>query len=1129
MSGLPTPMRRKLEGTVKQARGIAEAGARHALEALAVHEPDPYRHMDEAQRALRKNLRAQARQLGDGESRAKRGAYETKHLAEKIAYDQWHRLLFARYLLDNNLLISPEHGVPVSLDDCEELSLSMNLRDAWDVAARFAARELPEIFRADDPAGAVELSINDRNPLIALVNELAVEVFTANDSLGWCYQFWQAERKDEVNATGNKIGADELPSVTQLFTEDYMVDFLLDNTLGAWHAGKVLAASPILAISAQSEDDLRSAVSLPDCPWRYLRFVNDQDGKWAPAAGTFDGWPRAAQALLCLDPCMGSGHFVVALFERLVALRIAEEGLGPAAAVSAVIQDNLFGLEIDSRCTQIAAFNLALTAWRRAGHCPLPPMHLACSGLAPNSAAAEWLALAGSDEKLRNGMERLYRIFESAPVLGSLINPRQSADDLYVANYQELRPLLEKALAQEAKSDNAHEMAVTARGLAKAAEILDGQFTLVATNVPYLGRGKQCDALMTFCDLHHSDAKVDLATCFLERSISFCGKGASIALVTPQNWLFLDNYKALRKRLFKSHTWNCVARLGARAFETIGGEVVSVSLLCITNCPPLNVSTFCGIDVVDLGSPSEKDSALTRKGSLRVHQRSQLGSPDARFSFTADDKVRSKRLGDYVTLHEGMSRGDSGRFDRAFWEMPKIDFQVWSPLLNSAIRPGPFEGREWITMWEQGKGALASSDGARLTGYKAWGKMSIFVARTKDLRAVLGTGEIHAQNGAVLLPNDPSILPALWTFCSSGEFAAAVREFDQKIIVASGAFLAVPFDLARWQNVAAEKYPHGLPRSFSCDPTQWLFSGHPAGADQPLHASVARMLGYQWPRQTGSSFPDCPALPPDGLEDLIDADGIVCLSATRGEAPAAERLRSLLVRALGRFDLRELLAGAGPGDKAGSKSNTLEEWLRNEFFEQHCTLFLHRPFIWQIWDGHKNGFSALVNAHRLDHAALEKLTYAYLGDWLRRQQAAVDAGEAGSDARLAAAKQLQTRLKLILEGEPPFDLFVRWKPLSEQAIGWHPDVNDGVRMNIRPFLAQDIPGGKKGAGILRAKPNIKWEKDRGKEPVRDKKEFPWFWGWDEERVDFAGTGNEPDGNRWNGCHYTTEFKRRARR
>src|SRR5207253_10738680 len=135
------------------------------------------------------------------------------------------------------------HEVSVTLNDGEELAPSLRLKDAWAVAARFAATELPQIFRADDSAGAVELAVEDRNPLIQLVTNLTGEVFTASDSLGWCYQFWQAKRKDEVNDEGNKIGADQLAAVTQLFTEDYMVDFLLDNTLGAWHAGKILAAS----------------------------------------------------------------------------------------------------------------------------------------------------------------------------------------------------------------------------------------------------------------------------------------------------------------------------------------------------------------------------------------------------------------------------------------------------------------------------------------------------------------------------------------------------------------------------------------------------------------------------------------------------------------------------------------------------------------------------------------------------------------------------------------------------------------------------------------------------------------------------------------------------------------------
>ena len=102
---------------------------------------------------------------------------------------------------------------------------------------------------------------------------------------------------------------------------------------------------------------------------------------------------------------------------------------------------------------------------------------------------------------------------------------------------------------------------------------------------------------------------------------------------------------------------------------------------------------------------------------------------------------------------------------------------------------------------------------------------------------------------------------------------------------------------------------------------------------------------------------------------------------------------------------------------------------------QHHQLFHKRPFIWHITDHHKGGFSALVNYHKLDRAGLERLTYTYLGWWISAQEAAVRNGEAGADDRLAAAVVLQDKLKLILEGEPPFDIFVRWKTLAEQPIG----------------------------------------------------------------------------------------------
>ncbi len=141
------------------------------------------------------------------------------------------------------------------------------------------------------------------------------------------------------------------------------------------------------------------------------------------------------------------------------------------------------------------------------------------------------------------------------------------------------------------------------------------------------------------------------------------------------------------------------------------------------------------------------------------------------------------------------------------------------------------------------------------------------------------------------------------------------------------------------------------------------------------------------------------------------------------------------------------------------------------------------------------------------------------------------ADKPGAARRLKASQDLQADLRKILEGEAPNDIFVRWKPLREQAIGWAPDINDGVRLNIRPFLTvRDV--GKKGAGLLRFKPNVKWDKGRGKEPQRPKSEFPWFWSCDPESnsqhaTDFSG-GSTFTGERRNELHYTLAAKRAAR-
>jgi hypothetical protein len=592
-------------------------------------------------------------------------------------------------------------------------------------------------------------------------------------------------------------------------------------------------------------------------------------------------------------------------------------------------------------------------------------------------------------------------------------------------------------------------------------------------------------------------------------------------VVTPQNWLSIQSYKTFREELLANRTWNAAAQLGTGAFETISGEVVNVGLFILSRNKPSLDHEFSALDASTANSPHEKANTLLSGEFLALKQHDQFKNPDARVIFEASSGA--KRLGDFSQCLAGIQNGDSPMYLRGFWELPHAG-KRWAFQQTAVTLRDEFGGMDTLIDYDLDEGHLRADAAWRREalhdsdqrGKPFWGKRGVLVSRMGSLPCALYMGDPYDQASGVIVPTRANDLAAIWTFCASDDYNKEVRKLDRKVNVTSATLTKVPFDLARWQKAAAEKYPRGLPKPFSSDPTQWLFNGHPRGSDQPLHVAVARLLGYQWPRQTGSSFLDCPALGPDGLEELADRDGIVCLSATKGNAPAAERLRGLLVKALGKSDLRALIAGAGP---KGSKSETLEDWLQDEFFEQHCALFQHRPFVWQIWDGHKTGFSVLANVHKLTYENLETITYAYLGDWIRRQRDAVGEGVAGSDARHEAAKRLQSKLKLILEGEPPYDLFARWKPLSKQAIGWHPDINDGVRLNIRPFSNADI---------LRKRVKIKWDKDRGKEPVRDKEDFPWFWTWDEETQDFSGVGDEPDGNRWNDCHYTNEFKRKAR-
>jgi hypothetical protein len=1125
MTYLPSNLRGQLERAIVQARDVAEIAAASALENLAVHHNEPYEHMSPEERKLRKRLRLRARHLGDRLD-ANTGGHGISHLTTECAYEHWNRMLFARFLAENHLLIEPENSVPISLEECEELAKDEGV-DHWVLASRYAEKMLPQIFRTDDPLLELEFAKEHRLKLETLLNGLERNIFIASDSLGWVYQFWQSKRKDEVNKSESKIGADELPAVTQLFTEPYMVSFLLDNSLGAWWANKRLNNEDLS--NAENEEELRKKASLPGVPLGYLRFVKNEDKKWTPAGGTFEEWPNNLSEFKALDPCCGSGHFLVAAFLMLVPIRMELEGLSACDAVDVVVKENIHGLEIDPRCVELAAFALALAAWKypdAGGYRKLPELNIACSGLTLRGKKEDWVKLAGSSNSFRFALNLMYEMFKNAPTLGSLINPSRS-DAAKVVEWDELSKLIEKALDKE-KDEEENEMGVVAQGLSVSAQTLSRKYHLVITNVPYLARGKQDEKLRDFLAQNYKAEKNDLATAFLSRCLEFCQKGGVVNNVLPQNWLFLTTYKALREKLLGGHTWSLMARLGPKGFSTPMWDF-NVQLLSISHSQSTRDELgsikqkewehlINGLDVSDYRSPKEKADGLLNGEVKQVLQLKQLENPDARISL--EDLGETNLLEKYAKSLQGISPADFPHFGRCFWEIGNIinNWHFWQSTFDSSIS---FGGKELILWWNDDLETAFSNGSAYLRGKDAWGKGGIVVKQMRSLPCALYSGNKFDTNCAVIIPNDPIHLPAIWCFCSSVEFNESVRHIDQALKVTNATLVKVPFDLDHWSKIAAKKYPNGLPKPYSNDPTQWIFHGRPEKSDDPLQVAVARLLGYRWPAELDSEMElsdgartlvgKC-----DQLLPFIDEDGIACIPSIRGEDPAADRIREILAASFGAdwssIKEKELLAATG------ASTNDLDDWLRNHFFDQHCKLFQHRPFIWHIWDGRKrDGFHALVNYHKLAEGngkgkkLLETLTYSYLGDWIARQRDEIKRGVAGSEDRLTAALELEKKLKAILEGEDPSDIFIRWKPIEEQPLGWKPDINDGVRLNIRPFMINDIPNGKKGAGILRGKPNIKWTKDRGKDVVSS----PWFSIFEGERI--------------NNHHLTLDEKQSARK
>ena len=424
-----------------------------------------------------------------------------------------------------------------------------------------------ELLMPDDLLSGSSILALTREAILPEVAEKGVEV------IGWLYQFYISEKKDEV--MGKTVKTEDIPAATQLFTPDWIVRYLVENSLGRlWmlnHPASRLAESMEYYIPATEQDA------------DFLKVMSPEELK------------------VC-DPCCGSGHMLTYAFDLLA--RIYEEaGFSPREIPSLILKNNLHGIEIDPRAGELAAFALTMKArehdsrFLRRENAPKPNICVLQNVTFDDEEFKSYMDFIGRD-LFTAALQTTLRQFEKADCFGSLIVP-QLADSAAV-----LAELESRDVSGQLFLTNIHQKVLA---VIRQAEYLSPHYHVVVTNPPYMGSKGMNTDLKKFAETKYSDSKSDLFAMFIERCLELVQKHGTIGMITMQSWMFLSSFEKLRTKLLDEDTILSMAHLGPRGFDTIGGEVVQTTAFTLTNT---HIPDYKGafIRLVDGNSETEKSA-----------------------------------------------------------------------------------------------------------------------------------------------------------------------------------------------------------------------------------------------------------------------------------------------------------------------------------------------------------------------------------------------------------------------------------------------------------------------------------------------------------------------------------------
>ena len=516
--------------------------------------------------------------------------------------------------------------------------------------------------------------------------------------IGWLYQYYNSEKKDEVFAAlkkNVKITKENIPAATQLFTPDWIVRYMVENSLGR------------LWVEGHPNDELKSQ-------WKYYLEEAEQEPDVRAQLATIREEYKALKLedILCIDPCSGSGHILAYMFDVLVQIYEAY-GVDTRTAVVSIVENNIYGLDIDDRAAQLTYFSVMMKACQYDKRFLKRKIQSHVYAIVESNHVDPNVVdyFCNGDAKLKEAMDTIISELHDAKEYGSIltVTPQdwsalydrfaEIAEDINMSRETVLRELLP---------------------LVQVAEALAQKYSIVITNPPYMGNNGFSPKMSDYAKKYYNEVKTDLFAIFMIRCKQFTKKNGFQSMITQHSWMFLSSYEWLRSQM-NNMTIASMAHLGTRAFDEISGEMVSTSAFCIRN---VQLPAYCAKyqRLVDYSGEKSKEVAfLTLENIYRGKQISFEKIPGMPIAYWASENVAKafeigKNITDYVDTFQGIITGDNDKFLRYWHEVfcDKIPFHAtnmenvdlskkyWIPYNKGGEFRKWYGVQDYVVYWKNG-------------------------------------------------------------------------------------------------------------------------------------------------------------------------------------------------------------------------------------------------------------------------------------------------------------------------------------------------------------------------------------------------------------------------------------------